>query len=127
MRQRFLNDRERHSRGNWQTRENNPAKHLFNSARGRAIKRGLTFNIEVSDIVIPTHCPVLGLPLYRTRRAITPNTPSLDRLENSKGYIKGNVWVISARANAIKRDASLEELQALVRAIKRKRKRHVCH
>jgi hypothetical protein len=66
----------------------------------------------VEDIVIPLHCPVLGLPLYRNSggAAQGPNSPSLDRIDPSLGYVQGNVKVISSRANAIKSNASPEEL-----------------
>jgi hypothetical protein len=66
----------------------------------------------VEDIVIPLHCPVLGLPLYRNSggAAQGPNSPSLDRIDPALGYVQGNVKVISSRANAIKSNASPEEL-----------------
>ncbi|SKB50487.1 hypothetical protein SAMN05660880_01353 [Luteibacter sp. 22Crub2.1] len=62
--------------------------------------------------MIPLHCPVLGLPLYRNSggAAQGPNSPSLDRIDPALGYVQGNVKVISSRANAIKSNASPEEL-----------------
>jgi hypothetical protein len=51
----------------------------------------------------------------RSRRE--PNSPSLDRIDNTKGYVPGNVWVISWRANDLKRNATLEELKLLVAAL----------
>lgn len=62
--------------------------------------------------MIPLHCPVLGLPLYRNSggSAQGPNSPSLDRIDPALGYVKGNVKVISSRANSIKSNATPEEL-----------------
>lgn len=62
--------------------------------------------------MIPAFCPVLGLPLYRNTggAAQGPNSPSLDRIDASLGYVRGNVAVISAKANAIKSNATPEEL-----------------
>ena len=56
---------------------------------------------------------MLGIKLERLDKRHN-GSPSLDRIDNTKGYIKGNVKVISWRANAIKKDATLEELKALV-------------
>jgi hypothetical protein len=85
-------------------------------SRARAKKLGLEFNLEESDIVIPKICPVLGIPLYFSntgKKGATDNTPTLDRVDNSKGYLKGNVFVISSRANLLKRDAEEWELRAI--------------
>lgn len=100
---------------NWSRR--NPENRLLSSAKTRAKKRGLEFNLELEDIIIPEHCPVLGLKLEQGGFN-SPNSPSLDRVDNSKGYVKGNVRVISHRANSIKRDATLEELQAICEYMK---------
>lgn len=43
---------------------------------------------------------------------------SLDRIDSSKGYIKGNVWVIPFKANRIKSDATLEELELIAKNLK---------
>lgn len=62
--------------------------------------------------MIPIFCPVLGLPLYRNSggAAQGPNSPSIDRINPALGYVRGNVKVISSKANAIKSNATPEEL-----------------
>ena len=77
-----------------------------NPGKSQHLKRGLDFNIDMSDLVVPELCPVLGIPMDK---------PSIDRVDNDKGYVKGNVAVISDRANRLKRDATLGEVQALAR------------
>jgi hypothetical protein len=100
-----------------------PERTLLNYARARARKKGLAFNLTLEDVVIPTHCPVFGVPLTR-QRGDKSWSPSLDRVDNTKGYVRGNVQVISCRANDLKRTATLDEMAALgVWAMKEKRKR----
>lgn len=74
------------------------------------MRKGLEFNIEISDIVIPNICPILRIKLGRFDRK---TAPSLDRIDNTRGYIKGNVRVISNRANVMKGDMSLEDIERL--------------
>ena len=83
-------------------------------AKSRAKKNNLAFNIELDDIVIPGRCPLLGIKIESTEVRNSPNNPSLDKIIPKKGYIKGNVWVISNRANTLKNDATLQELKTLV-------------
>ena len=89
-----------------------PASRLLSLTKYRAQKRGIAFNLTIEDIAVPDFCPVLGLPLYRNSggRAQGPNSPTVDRIDPGLGYVKGNVRVISARANAIKSNATPEEL-----------------
>lgn len=89
-----------------------PEKKMLRRARSRAKERGHEFNLELSDIRIPTHCPVLGteLVVHKGRSGGNPNSPALDRIDNNMGYVKGNVMVVSHRANMMKVDASPEEL-----------------
>lgn len=91
-----------------------PHLKLLNLARARAKKRGIEFSITDDDILpLPPVCPVLGIPLRKGIRSSDPNAWSLDRIDNERGYVPGNVAVISRRANVLKRDASLDELRRL--------------
>jgi hypothetical protein len=67
----------------------------------------------MDDISIPDHCPILGIPLFprRGKQGGSDNSPSLDRIEGKFGYVKGNVIVISNRANRLKSDATIKELR----------------
>ena len=89
---------------------------LWYSAKKRAKIRNVPFDLSPDDIVIPEFCPVLGIRLSLNRGGgFKASSPSVDRRIPSLGYVKGNIRVISYRANEIKRDASLEELKMLVR------------
>lgn len=90
---------------------------MVTAARKRARAKGLPFNITAEDVVIPERCPVLGtkLTLAGGKR---DTSPSLDRIEPKKGYRKGNVRVISFRANTLKSNATVEELEAVLRDAK---------
>ncbi len=85
-----------------------------------AKRRGLDFNLEPSDIVIPNKCPILGIPITVRNGKIKPTSASVDRIDSTKGYTKGNVHVISYRANVLKNNATVEELEAIVKYIKEK-------
>lgn len=83
-------------------------------AKRRAKQKGLPFNLEVKDVpVIPDCCPVLGIPIRTATCRQNDNSPTLDRIIGQFGYVKGNVRIISWRANMLKRDATLEELRAV--------------
>ncbi len=87
---------------------------LFWVAKNRARSRGIGFSLRIEDITVPSVCPVLGIPLYTNRGKAGPNSPSLDRIDNTKGYVPGNVRVISYRANVLKGDASVEEVRKIL-------------
>lgn len=89
---------------------------IWCSAKKRAKQKGLDFNIELEDIPkIPKYCPVLGIEIKsNTTHSPLDSSPSLDRIDSTKGYIKGNVRIISNRANRIKADATIEELRKVL-------------
>lgn len=92
-----------------------PRKVMLQAARSRARRLGLLCTITVDDIVIPETCPILGIRLVVKTGDKGPaqSSPSLDRVIPELGYVPGNVIVISVRANAMKRDGSLQELMQL--------------
>lgn len=96
-------------------------KYLVRGAKQRASKQKIPFNIDYTDIVIPEYCPLLGIKLVKhlgSGGKKHDDSPSIDRIIPSLGYIKGNVWVISDKANRIKSDATIEELELLVRNLR---------
>ena len=95
--------------------ENNLPSIMTYRAKYKAKKRGLPFNIEPSDIIIPDYCPVLGIKLEKNDQKQRDSSPSLDRIVPEKGYVKGNVRVISQRANLLKSNATVEELTLVLK------------
>ena len=89
-------------------------KILLQEARIRSKLRGIEFNLSDTDVSIPNTCPVFHIPLFLTDGKRTDNSYSLDRIDNTKGYIKGNVMVVSWKANRIKNDSSIKDLETLV-------------
>ncbi|MCK9458542.1 MAG: hypothetical protein M0R80_02800 [Proteobacteria bacterium] len=92
----------------------NPIAYMLWNVKSRAKKRGIPFNLTHKDIVIPEKCPILGIPLIIGTGHPSPNSPSLDRINPQYGYVKGNVQVISHRANTIKSDATTIELRRVL-------------
>lgn len=88
-------------------------KQLLRGARQRAKRFGLPFDLSAQDVIVPTHCPVLGLRLECGRGTHHAASPTLDRIVPALGYVKGNVAVISLRANMIKSDATAQELERI--------------
>lgn len=86
---------------------------LLYSAKQRATKLNLPFNLTLDDVSIPEKCPIFGTILEISTKIAKDNSPSLDRIIPNLGYVKGNVIVISYRANVLKRDASPDELMKL--------------
>jgi hypothetical protein len=88
---------------------------MVQNARTRAKASGVPCTIKPEDITVPTHCPVFGIPLYRTTGTPFggPNSPALDKIVPELGYVPGNVIVVSRRANDLKKDATLDELRRL--------------
>lgn len=91
---------------------------MWTQAKYRAKRKSLSFDILKEDLVIPEFCPVLGIKLEPHKGRKGDSSPSLDRVDSTKGYTKDNIQVISNRANHIKNNASLEELEKIVNYLK---------
>lgn len=94
---------------------------ILSRVKSRAKRLGIDFNITVEDIKIPEKCPVLGLTLILSNQGsgYHKDSPSLDRINPKGGYVKGNVRIISARANLLKNDATSKELRAVLEDLER--------
>lgn len=94
----------------------NIEKFMVKEAKKRALKKDLPFNITEEDILIPEFCPILNVKLERCGNQ--NYAPSLDRLIPELGYVKGNVAVISHRANVLKNNMSIDEIIKMAEWIK---------
>lgn len=88
---------------------NNPLRFIFTQSKYRAKQKNIEFSIKKEDIVYNDVCPVFGTPIAVSKDLYSANSPSLDRIDNTKGYMPGNVKVISYRANVIKNSGNAEE------------------
>jgi len=99
---------------NKQKKENTRKNHIttmLNNAKKRALKKGIDFSLTKEDIVIPEVCPILKVPFVIGTKDNYDYTPTIDRIDNSKGYTKENIQIISNKANSMKNSASFEMLQ----------------
>ncbi len=89
---------------------------LLRAAKTRHVKYGYpgVFCLTPEDLTWPSHCPILGIELvYGAQGPVCEAAASIDRVDSRFGYVKGNVQVISMRANRIKSDATPEEMMKL--------------
>lgn len=77
-----------------------------------ARREGIEFDLTIDDIVWNTHCPVFGFELSYLI-SDKDRSPSLDRHDPNKGYVKGNVVVMSLRANRAKWNLTTSEVKSL--------------
>ncbi len=76
---------------------------------------GTEFNLNFGEIEFPEYCPILGIKLdYFAEGRPQDNSPSFDRVDCTKGYISGNVLIISNKANRIKSDGNVEDLRKIL-------------
>lgn len=94
-------------------RKKNPKKAWLNQVKHRAKRNGIEFTIDdLGTVFVPAKCPLLEIPL-EFGGDNKDNSPSLDRIDSSKGYTPENTWVISYKANRIKNNATTQELLTL--------------
>lgn len=98
----------------------NPEKTILRKTKVKAKRYNQEFNLTIEDITIPEFCPYLNIKLETNNR--TPNLdslPSIDRIDNTKGYIKGNIQIISYKANRCKNNLSVPELKLFAQNVLR--------
>jgi hypothetical protein len=96
--------------------DRHPDAQVFARIQGRAREQGLEFNLtreDIREMFKVKVCPILGIPLFTSKNTHSHNSPSVDRIQNHLGYVKGNCRLISNRANSLKKDATAAELIAI--------------
>ena len=96
---------------------------IYNRLKSSANKRNIEFNLtlpELNNLSFPITCPILGIPLQYNRGEALDNSYSVDRIDSTKGYSINNIEVISLRANKLKSNATMQEIQLLAEYYKEK-------
>ena len=73
--------------------------------RVRAVEKKIPFDLTVEYVksICPDKCPVFETPFnFIGNKHLIPESPSIDRIDPAKGYVEGNIAIISAKANQIK-------------------------
>lgn len=83
---------------------------MLRLAKRRARKRNIFFDLVADDINVGTHCPILGTE-FEVGSDNWQNSPSLDRIDNKRGYEPDNVIVVSMMANSIKNQATPTQIK----------------
>ena len=90
---------------------------ILSNIKSSAKKRGIFFDLTISDLnnlSFPITCPILGIELKFNSGNIADNSYSIDRIDSNKGYIFDNIIVISAKANRLKNNGTIEEIEKII-------------
>ena len=103
----------------------NTLSHQFRQRRNQALKKGIPFTVDLDDIEQPELCPILGIKLNygwggKSGHLRDPAKATIDKVIPALGYVPGNVFIISWRANKLKSDMTFEELEKIMNYIKEK-------
>lgn len=109
-RAKYAEDREGGARRQREYNRAHPEKKMIVAAKQRAAAVGVPFDITEEDIVIPDVCPILEIPMFHGEGLAHAGSPSLDRITPRNGYVRGNIQVISRKANTCKNDLTDDEL-----------------
>lgn len=91
---------------------------LWQGAKCSAKLRNIPFTLQPTDVVIPEYCPVFNIPLVKEGGKAGAASPSLDRFDNTMGYTKDNIRVVSWKANRIKGEANVADMEAVLKYMK---------
>lgn len=95
--------------------------YIIRNVKASAKRRGIEFNLKYTDITIVDSCPLLGIPLSyndflsNDNQFNSSNWATVDRFDNTKGYVRGNIWIISRLANSMKSKSTIDQLETFSR------------
>jgi len=94
---------------------------IYTTLKSRAKKRGLDFDLSKIDLHVitqPLSCPLRNTPIDYHSVERTDDTPSIDRIDSTKGYPRDNIWIISWKANRCKNNATVDEMVNMANGLK---------
>ena len=90
-------------------------KKALTNIKSKCRSKGIVFELTPEDIHIPDTCPALGIPLeFNGGNLSKDSSPSVDRIDPTRGYVVGNVVIVSNRVNRIKNNSSVEEMEKII-------------
>ena len=104
--------------------ETHVLRRLLAKAKGRAKAKGLPFDLTIEwlQTMVISHCPITLQPIDWLKEEVAngmpgPNSPSIDRTDSSKGYVKGNIAIIGDKWNRWKSNMELNDLLLLTQYV----------
>lgn len=93
---------------------------IYYAAKRKGVHVGFSSAAELATYVVsilPPKCPVFGTAFTERGKGFSRDAPSIDKIDPKKGYVRGNIQVISMFANKMKQDATPAELAAFAKWI----------
>lgn len=123
----YENEKTNELKNRIQRKQDNPLKircqYLRAGMRDRARKKNLDYDKDFFTVEYlmkrleeNPNCECCKVPLdigFKEDRKFHDNSPSIDRVDSTKGYIKGNVAILCWRCNKHKQDSTSEELRII--------------
>lgn len=95
---------------------------LWSASKQRAVANNREHSITKQDLkdLFPSdfRCPVFGFELEWGDAGFRETSPSIDRIDSTRGYTKDNVQIISWKANRIKSYATIDEIETVLNYMK---------
>lgn len=91
-------------------------REIYKNLKASAKRRNILFSLTLTDLnnlTFPLTCPILGIPIRHNMGKAQDDSISIDRIDSSKGYEIDNIIVISWKANRLKNNATVEEMQKI--------------
>lgn len=93
-------------------------KELYNRLKASAKKRNISFSLtlsEINELTFPITCPILGIPLRFNKGKAQDDSISIDRIDSQRGYEIDNIVVISWKANRLKNNGDIKDIESISR------------
>lgn len=98
--------------------KHDPARYILKVVKARAKQKNMDFDLTLeylAELIAPRRCAITGLELrWNPTKLRDPSSISLDRIDSSKGYVQGNVQIVSLIYNMAKQDWTKDQVLELL-------------